>query len=302
MNGVGASGGGFASTAKAGAAARCGRALALALAAFALSVVAGGASVAEEGQPDRKPRIGLRVFDVRPAGPRHGNDCNLWIEIENRLTVAIGGLTVEIAPGDAAGQELGRKSVTFANLLPGGSQRAVIGMPLPVLRERGLGCGELKRIALRVEACMVRGRNLLGLCDDALGGAEPSLLEVTRARGRAQAVAVNRPPTVRRAGAPERRALPRLGLTVEAITDDVAREHGLGDDVAGLIVAAVAAGAAAETKGLRAGDVIVEIDQEEVFQPADAAAHLDSAERSGRSLLVLYRRDGEFHFVTLPVE
>lgn len=87
------------------------------------------------------------------------------------------------------------------------------------------------------------------------------------------------------------------GLTVMAVSDEVRRQRGL-PDRAGLLVIDVSADVAA--RGLRAGDLIVELNG----QPAAAPiALLDAVRRSAPELplRVTYWRDGEEHRVELPL-
>ena len=55
-------------------------------------------------------------------------------------------------------------------------------------------------------------------------------------------------------------------------------------------------------KGLRAGDLITEVGQQQVTQVSDFEARIDEAVEAGRkSLLLLIRRGGEPRFVALPL-
>ena len=171
------------------------------------------------------------------------------------------------------------------------------------MRERGLDCKAVAEVEVRLRACIGGHRSLFETCKTMLRGAEPSVVVVTVDRQAtelpsAHGLAV----VIFRAALPDRRWLPRLGVTVAAITQDIAREYGLSDDVAGLIVAAVAEDGPAAAKGIRAGDVIVEIDQDEITSPAEVGPLLDSAGHAGRALLLLYRRGEEFLFAVLRVE
>ena len=61
-------------------------------------------------------------------------------------------------------------------------------------------------------------------------------------------------------------------------------------------------GPAAE-KGVRAGDIIVEVGQEEVKTPADIRAKVEKARQAGRkSVLLLVDRQGEMRFIALRID
>ena len=64
-------------------------------------------------------------------------------------------------------------------------------------------------------------------------------------------------------------SLEALGLTLSAISDELREKHSLGDSVKGVVVTAVAADSPAAEKGIRAGNVIAEVSQEEVGTPSD---------------------------------
>jgi len=55
-------------------------------------------------------------------------------------------------------------------------------------------------------------------------------------------------------------------------------------------------------KGLKPGDVILEVSQEEVANPKDIQTKVDSAKKGGRkSVLLLVERQGNLQFVPLKV-
>jgi len=84
---------------------------------------------------------------------------------------------------------------------------------------------------------------------------------------------------------------PNLGLQVQAISDELARQTG---GSAGLFVQAVTSGGAAAQAGLRPGDVIVEVDGEPA-RDADALIVKTLTMKSGDTLRVKYERHGSSH-------
>jgi len=77
-----------------------------------------------------------------------------------------------------------------------------------------------------------------------------------------------------------------LGLRLAPLTDAERSRLGLPSDVDGALVAAVRPGSPAARHGLRAGDVIVEVNREPIESPAEAAAALERARGDGALLLV----------------
>ncbi|WP_236545332.1 DegQ family serine endoprotease [Tropicimonas marinistellae] len=93
-----------------------------------------------------------------------------------------------------------------------------------------------------------------------------------------------------------------LGMTVTAVTEELAAEMNLGSDAQGLVVKEVAEDSEAFEKGLRAGDVITQAGQVEVASIEDLEARLEEATEAGRkSILLLIRRAGEPRFVALTI-
>ena len=93
-----------------------------------------------------------------------------------------------------------------------------------------------------------------------------------------------------------------LGMSLSALTAEMAQDMGLPDDTKGLLVQEVDPASEAAEKGLAPGDIITEAGQQPVALIADLNARIDEVREAGRkSLLVLVRRDGEPRFVALPV-
>jgi serine protease Do len=88
-----------------------------------------------------------------------------------------------------------------------------------------------------------------------------------------------------------------LGLTVETVTPSIAKELKLSEP-RGVIVRGVRSGSPAENAGIRAGDVITEVDRQTV---ADAAQMKRALEKhpKGAPVVVMVRRDGTSLYVAL---
>jgi serine protease Do len=57
------------------------------------------------------------------------------------------------------------------------------------------------------------------------------------------------------------------------------------------------------TQGLRAGDLVVAAGETPIATPDDVQQHIAGAKKAGRkNVLIRVERDGNFRFVTLPIE
>ncbi len=93
-----------------------------------------------------------------------------------------------------------------------------------------------------------------------------------------------------------------LGMTLESLTPARRTELGLADDLEGVLVSAVDNAGVAFAKGLRPGDVIVEVAQEAVRAPSEVAARVETARKGDRnSVLLLVQTAGELRFVALSL-
>jgi len=93
-----------------------------------------------------------------------------------------------------------------------------------------------------------------------------------------------------------------FGLTVQAMTPDIAESLGLSKDVKGVVVSGVESGSSAEDAGLRRGDVILEVNRKPV-EDLNAYRKALKGAGAGKSLLLLVRRGENTIFVALkPVE
>lgn len=98
---------------------------------------------------------------------------------------------------------------------------------------------------------------------------------------------------------PETQSYEKLGLSVQNLTPDIARQLGFKNEK-GVVVLAVSSGSAAEDAGLRRGDLIKEVNRvaiESVRQFKDEIARLSS----GDSAALLVRRGNNNFFVALVI-
>ncbi len=93
-----------------------------------------------------------------------------------------------------------------------------------------------------------------------------------------------------------------LGLSLAPISAELREQFEIGSEVKGVVVTKIAEGGGAAEKGLKPGDVIVEVNQEEVASPAQVASLVDKAQQSGRrSVLLLIERGGDIRFEAVRV-
>jgi serine protease Do len=95
-----------------------------------------------------------------------------------------------------------------------------------------------------------------------------------------------------------------LGLELSNLSDDLRRRYKIKDGVKGVVVTGVDAGSAAADKRLSAGDVIVEVAQEQVATAADVQNKIEQMKKEGRksALLLVSNAEGEVRFVALSIQ
>ena len=101
----------------------------------------------------------------------------------------------------------------------------------------------------------------------------------------------------------ESRAIDELGLELSTITPKLAERYELDQEMQGVVIIDVDEDSAAAEKGLRKGDVIVEVNQEPVASPTAVADSIEDAGKNGRrSVLLLIDRDGDLRFIALRID
>jgi serine protease Do len=94
-------------------------------------------------------------------------------------------------------------------------------------------------------------------------------------------------------GPPEK----RLGLAVEQLTPEIARSLGM-SSTEGVVVSEVAEGSPADEAGIRRGDVILEVNQQQVTTVRDYQSAVQGAGDAG-AVLFLVRREDSVRYVAL---
>ncbi len=93
-----------------------------------------------------------------------------------------------------------------------------------------------------------------------------------------------------------------LGMRTAAITDDLRTKYSLSADQKGVVVTDVTNNGAAAGRGLKAGDVIVEVQQETVATPADVQDRVDRYRKlSRKTVLMLVQNSDGLRWVPLPL-
>ena len=95
-----------------------------------------------------------------------------------------------------------------------------------------------------------------------------------------------------------------LGLDLTGLSKEMRARFKIKDSVKGVVVTSVDSGSDAAEKRLNAGDVIVEVAQEAVSNPADVKKRVDALKKDGKKsvLLLVSNGEGELRFVALSVQ
>lgn len=94
-------------------------------------------------------------------------------------------------------------------------------------------------------------------------------------------------------GTPSSEAREELGLTVQALTDDLARRLGY-EDLAGVVVSEVKSGSAAGKKGITPGMLIMEVNREPVKNPKEFHKAIEKGAKRGTYLLRMHNGQNSF--------
>jgi serine protease Do len=102
---------------------------------------------------------------------------------------------------------------------------------------------------------------------------------------------------------PAASAVETLGMALSPITPELRSQFEIGEKTKGVVITKVDDGSPAAERGLRPGEVIVEINQEQVTNPQQVANKVKEAKSQGRrGVLVMVDRQGEQRFVGLSVD
>lgn len=102
---------------------------------------------------------------------------------------------------------------------------------------------------------------------------------------------------------PEGTVLDTVGITLRPLTTATREEYGIAKEVSGVLIAEVADDGKAAEKGIRPGDVIVEVGQEPVTTPSEVEERVRKAREGGRkSVLFLIQTKDDLRFVPLSIQ
>ena len=96
-----------------------------------------------------------------------------------------------------------------------------------------------------------------------------------------------------------------IGLVLAPLSDELREKNGLGKEVKGVIVLEVDPQSPAAEKGIKPGDVIVEVAQDAVNSVEDISKGIDKVKKAGRKAVLLRLEGGKgggLRFVAIPVE
>ncbi len=97
--------------------------------------------------------------------------------------------------------------------------------------------------------------------------------------------------------------VPDLGLRLGKITPELRERFSLAEKTDGVVITDVETESSAAEKGLKPGDVIVEVDQEEVDSPAQVAERVKKAKDEGyRVVTLLVFRQGDFQWIAVRID
>jgi serine protease Do len=94
-----------------------------------------------------------------------------------------------------------------------------------------------------------------------------------------------------------------LGLNLAEMTEQLRQRYNIADEASGVVVLNVESKSSAAGKGLKAGDVIVEVDQNSVATPADVEKRIAMAKANGYKVVTfLIYRQGDFQWVAVRTD
>jgi serine protease Do len=110
-------------------------------------------------------------------------------------------------------------------------------------------------------------------------------------------------------GAPDKPASPKtvelsgLGMKLGQLTQEMRDKFQIAKDQKGVVITDVTSGTPAADRGLKAGDVIVEVQQEEVAAPSDVQDKVEKARKTTRpTVLMLIQTSDGLRYVPLPLK
>ncbi len=93
-------------------------------------------------------------------------------------------------------------------------------------------------------------------------------------------------------------------MELSGLSDEARKTFRIKDGVKGVVIASVEANSPAAEKGLQAGEVIEEVNQLAVSQPAEVSKTIDALKQAGKksALLLVANGNGDVRFVALAIQ
>ena len=93
-----------------------------------------------------------------------------------------------------------------------------------------------------------------------------------------------------------------LGMKLAELTPELRAKFSIGPDIKGVVITDIEGGSPGAERGLKPGDVIVEVAQEAVKSPAEVSERVEKARKASRkSVLMLVQSGDSPRFIPLPV-
>ncbi|MFG1418538.1 DegQ family serine endoprotease [Xanthobacter sp. V0B-10] len=108
-----------------------------------------------------------------------------------------------------------------------------------------------------------------------------------------------------KAGADQKAAPKRtLGLELSPMSEELRKRYNIKTEIKGAVITAVEDGTEAADKGLKPGQIIVQIGQEPVASPADVQKQIEALRKTKKksALLLVSDGQGQQEFVTIPLD
>jgi serine protease Do len=103
----------------------------------------------------------------------------------------------------------------------------------------------------------------------------------------------------------EKKAMSKaFGMQLSGLSDEARKTFKIKDAIKGVVVSGVEPNSPAAEKGLQAGDVIEEVNQQAVTQPGEVSKAIDALKKAGKksALLLVANGTGDVRFVALGIE
>ena len=211
-----------------------------------------------------------------------GDSCHLSFQVRNRLFGDLSRFVADFTARSATGAEIGQGVFAAGRVRRLQPFQRVASFSVP--QGNAAACRAVASVELEIQSCVLDGTGDVGVayCEKAFrsdGGDIRVELAGQVPDGPAEELLID-----------------DLGITFSNLTRALAAAHDISGTVQGLVVVTIPQPAAA--RGLREGDLVVEVDQERVPTLDDLAGLVGAArDRGQKSVLCMVVRDGERHWL-----